>query len=53
MSSKPGAVVQVVERLPCKYEALNSSHSTTKSRKKKKRKKKKKENITKKVQTIS
>jgi hypothetical protein len=37
MSAKAGAVVQVVERLPCKYEALNSNPSPANKKKLKKK----------------
>jgi hypothetical protein len=48
MSLRCGGVLQGVERLPCKYEVLNSNPSTAKINKKKKNENTK-ENITKKV----
>jgi hypothetical protein len=38
-SSRAGGVAQVVERLPCKDEALSSNHRTEEKRKKEKERK--------------
>jgi hypothetical protein len=42
ISPRAGAVVQVVEHLPCKYEALNSNPSISNKKKKKKKKRRRK-----------